>query len=421
MSAVPQDLHRSHGGAGVLEEHLGRAGVADLLGTWRLGRTPASYVISNVRVVLPTRVTEHAAVAVTGGRIAEVLESAAVRGDVDGGGLLLAPGLIDVHSDALEKERAPRPSAVVPWDFALTSFENKVAAAGITTIFHGAGFHHKVSDGVTRRPSAALELCDAVDAFQSSRVDHHVLHRFNIRGQDSADLIRMRIDALTPIAGAVLLSHEDHTPGQGQYADVEHFIDTLVAAGEERAAVQAKVAERMAEAARTEHIRDANLAWVGDLARAGRVRLLGHDPDTADAIDALAARGGSVAEFPTTIEAARRAREVGLATVAGAPNVLRGASHSGNVSAGELIAHGLVDALASDYLPAGLLGGVGVLAREVLDLPSAFRLVTSGPAEVAGLSDRGRIQPGQRADLVLVDDSGPWPYAVTTLTAGDPA
>ncbi|SEE82359.1 alpha-D-ribose 1-methylphosphonate 5-triphosphate diphosphatase [Ruania alba] len=385
---------------------------------WRFGTTPADYVISDVHVVLPGRVTDRAAVAVENGLIAEVVESAKIRGDVDGGGLLLAPGLIDVHSDALEKERTPRPSAELPWDYAMASFEGKVVAAGITTVFHGAGFHNKVSDGVARRPSLALELCDVVDAFTSTRVDHRVLHRFNVRSDQGAELIGTRIADLSPGTGPILLSHEDHTPGQGQYADVGHFIDTLVESGEDRAEVERRVQERMEQAARTEHVREANLTWAGELASSGRARLLGHDPDTAEAIDQLLARGGAVAEFPTTLAAARRARECGLLTVAGAPNVLRGSSHSGNVSAAELITAGLVDALASDYLPSGLLGSLAVLRRDLgVEPPEAFRLLTAGPAAVAGLSDRGRIEPGLRADLVLVDLDRQWPTAVSTFSA----
>lgn len=385
-------------------------------GPWRLGAAPRSYVISNVRVALPDRVTETAAVAVRDGLIADVVESDSVRGDLDGAGLLLAPGLIDVHSDALEKERAPRPSAELPWHFALASFEGKVAAAGITTIFHGAAFQNKISNGINRRLSAALEMCDAVDGHTSSRVDHQILHRFNVRSDDGAELIRRRIADLPAGARPILLSHEDHTPGQGQYADLEHLITSQMKAGEGRAEAERRVQARIADAGRTEAVRDANLAWAGDVAAAGLARLLGHDPDSADAIDALVERGGAVAEFPTTTAAARRAREVGLVNVAGAPNVLRGGSHSGNVSAAELIAEGLVDALASDYLPTGLLGCVAVLVRDgVVDLPGALGLVTAGPAAVAGLTDRGAIKAGLRADLVLVDDSARWPAAVTTF------
>jgi alpha-D-ribose 1-methylphosphonate 5-triphosphate diphosphatase len=393
---------------------------------WSLGSPPRSYVISNVRAVLDDRVTDPASIVVDQGRIVAVVErSDLLVGDVDGAGLLLLPGLIDTHSDALEKERSPRPSALLPWDFALASFESKLVGAGVTTIFHGAAFQHKNAHGVDRRPETALELCRAVAdrgmatalARSGGRVDHRILHRFTIRSTDGADLLRDRLDSLPDHGAPILLSHEDHTPGQGQYADTEHFINTLVAGGADRAEATTQIARRIAEAAETDHVRDANLAWVGRLAADDRVRLLGHDPDSAESIDALADRGGAVAEFPTTIEAARRARNRGLLIVAGAPNVLRGESHSGNVAAVELISAGLVDGLASDYLPTALLGSVNALVRNrVLSLPQAVRLVTAGPAAIAGLDDRGRIAPGLLADFALVDDrSGNWPHVVATL------
>lgn len=389
---------------------------------WSLGAPARSYVMSNVRVVLDDRVTDPASVVVEQGRIVTVVErSHSLVGDVDGGGLLLLPGLIDTHSDALEKERSPRPSALLPWDFALASFESKLVAAGVTTIFHGAAFQHKNAHGVERRPDIALELCEVVADHAAAtgsrpRVDHRILHRLTIRSTDGAELLQARLAAVVPDALPILLSHEDHTPGQGQYANTEIFIDTLVAGGTDRAEAIARVRQRLEEARETDQVRAANLAWVGQLAAEGKARVLGHDPDSVEEIEALVGRGGAVAEFPTTVEAARRARERGLLIVAGAPNVLRGKSHSGNVSAAELISEGLVDGLASDYLPSGLLGSVNTLVRNrVLPLPEAVRLVTAGPAAVAGLADRGRIAPGQLADFALVDDSRRNWHVVTTL------
>jgi alpha-D-ribose 1-methylphosphonate 5-triphosphate diphosphatase len=316
---------------------------------WRLGASPASYVIANVRAVLPDRVTDAAAVVVEHGRIVEVVEGAPLRGDVDGGGLLLTPGFIDTHSDAFEKERTPRPSVHLPLDFALNSFESRIAGVGITTVFHGFGFHNNASQGIARSPEASREMSEFIDAQRlepGHRVDHRVLHRFNVRADEGAEVLRRRIDGLPAESLPIQLSHEDHTPGQGQYADVDKFIDFLVAGGEERSEVTKRVHERIAEAERTEHIRQANLLWAGELARTGRARLLGHDCDSPEAIEELAARGGVIAEFPTTLEAARRARELGLLIVAGAPNLLRGGSHSGNVAAAELLAEGLIDTIS---------------------------------------------------------------------------
>ena len=385
---------------------------------WSVGEPPSTYVISNVRAVLPDRVTDSASVVVEDGRIAAVQEiSGKYAGDVDGANRLLIPGLIDVHSDALERERAPRASAILPWDFALASFESKLVGAGVTTIFHGAGFQEQLAKGVERSAELAWEVCVLVTADRSHRVDHRILHRLDVRSEVGAQVLRRRLESLPPDATSVLVSHEDHTPGQGQYADREHFVNTLIAEGMTLDQARRHIATKEADAAHTMHVRDENLRWLGRLAAVRRIRLLGHDPDTADVVDGLIARGGTTAEFPTTVEAAERARELGLTIVVGAPNVLRGASHSGNVSAGELIAMGLADALASDYLPTALLGSVFSLSRGgVVSLPAAVRLVTSGPAAVAGLSDRGQIAEGMLADFALVDDNrGSWPHVITTM------
>lgn len=418
---------------------------------WSLDGAPPDYVLTGVRAVLPDRVLDDARIVVRGGLIEEVAPRRGVCGDVDGGGLLVVPGLVDVHTDALERERAPRPTAVLPWDFAIASFEGRLVGAGVTTALHGAGFQHEHARGVRREPAAALELARAVDdtrvvdderVGRSGRVDHRVLHRLDVTSAPGQAALRERLESLPvapDLAGATdagatdagaagdpppLVSHEDHTPGQGQHADPEQLVRYIV--GEdgltpEDARQRVATLQATRAGAHVEH--DGALAWLGDLARAGRIRLMGHDPDTVEAVEAveaLAARGAVAAEFPTTLVAAREARARGLLVVAGAPNaLLRGASHSGNVSAAQLLAEGLVDALASDYLPSALLGAVARIVRDgTCDLPAAVHLVTAGPAAVAGFTDRGALTPGLRADLALVEDRrGPWPQVIGTLRA----
>jgi alpha-D-ribose 1-methylphosphonate 5-triphosphate diphosphatase len=304
------------------------------------------------------------------------------------------PGLIDTHSDALERERAPRPSAYLPWDFALLSLESRVRGAGITTVFHGAGFQEKDVGNFQRSTAAAAQLCTAVSQRMAAAppVDHRVLYRLDARSAEGADALS---EQLAATGGLPLVSHEDHTPGQGQYADRAHMERYLAADGSltpEQAKERAD--ELIAERSQYLPVLERNLGWLGELATAGQIRLIGHDPDSPEAVAALRARGGSVAEFPTTVPAARTARDLGFPVVMGAPNVLRGVSHSGNVAAQELI-------------------GLG--------LPAGVGLVTSGPAEVAGLADRGRLRPGLRADLVLVEPGQDWPVPWAVLRAADPA
>jgi alpha-D-ribose 1-methylphosphonate 5-triphosphate diphosphatase len=391
---------------------------------WPAGAVPPDYVLGGVRAVLPGAVLDNARVVVRDGLIAEVaVAPAGSAADLDGRGLLCVPGLVDVHSDALEQERAPRPGVLLPWDFAVTSLEGKLSAAGVTTAFHGASFAEKVTGGVVRTAGTAAEVCAAVTARSAAAaplVGHRILYRLDARSAAGAGALAAALDAHPAAAESLpLVSHEDHTPGQGQYTDRRYY-ERYLAGTDGLTAEQAaaRVDKLIEEGAARLPVLDRNMAWLGTLARAGQVRLVGHDPDSPAAVEALHARGGAVAEFPTTVEAARTARELGFPIVMGAPNVMRGESHSGNVSAAALAELGLVDALASDYLPSGLLAGAFTVARAGrATLPAAMGLVTWGAAASAGLSDRGRLAAGQRADLALVDDAGAWPVVRATYRA----
>ena len=382
---------------------------------WPLAAPPDDYVLGHVRAVLPDRVIDDALVSVRGGLLAAVEpHRPGLQADVDGDGLLCVPGLVDTHSDGLEKERLPRPGAELPIDFALLSFEGKLRAAAVTTVFHGTGFENTYGRGVPRTVEGAQQVCAAIDARARGLVDHRLLYRLDVRSADGLAALQERLANITE---RVLVSHEDHTPGQGQYADrryYERYIAGTRGLSEQEAVDH--VDDLVAERDRRLGLRDATMAWLGEQAHAGRIRLLGHDLSSAAEVDDLVRRGGAVAEFPTTLEAAEAARERGLPVVMGAPNVLRGSSHNGNASGRDLVGRGLVTAIASDYLPSGLLAAVFALAGDgLLSLPEAIGLVTAGPADVAGLPDRGRLQPGLRADLALIATGPPWPVVHSVL------
>ncbi|MBD3002669.1 MULTISPECIES: alpha-D-ribose 1-methylphosphonate 5-triphosphate diphosphatase [unclassified Streptomyces] len=390
---------------------------------WTLGGPPRDYVLGHVRAVLPDRVLDDALVAVRDGRIAEVApHPAGVEADVDGQGMLCLPGLVDVHSDGLEKELLPRPGAELPLEFALLSFEGKLRAAGVTTAYHGAAFEESGGRGMRRTLENARRICAAVASrADEGLVDHRILHRLDVRCPEGLAGLRQRLERIGGAErGPVLVSHEDHTPGQGQYADRGYYERYLVGTrgvteDEARAYVDRLIEDRDGRL----DVREEALDWLGEQARAGRIRLLGHDPGSAGEIEELRMRGGAVAEFPTTVAAAEAAYEHGMPTVMGAPNVLRGNSHNGNASGRELVGRGLVTALASDYLPSGLLSAALLLAEEGLaPLPAAVGLVTGGAAAVAGLPDRGRLEAGLRADLVLAEPGRPWPVVAAVLRAG---
>jgi alpha-D-ribose 1-methylphosphonate 5-triphosphate diphosphatase len=382
-------------------------------------------VLRDVRAVLPDRILDDATVVCEDGLIVDVVEGPRSEpGAVSGHGALCLPGLVDTHSDGLEKELRPRPTSRFPHDFALRNFEQRLRAAGITTVFHGVGFEERAEYGRT------IEMAEASCAVVAERgaeaevpVDHRILFRMEARSHRGLAEAAAHFDGAT---GPVLplVSFEDHSPGQGQFRDIAKYAasipDDKVPEGMTR---EEFVGVRVAAAEEALHLRESKLEGIVAHARAGDIRLLAHDCEDPDQVaTAHAEWGASIAEFPLTLEAARRARDLGMDTVMGAPNVILGGSHSGNVAAEETVAAGVCSGLASDYLPASLLAAAFLLAdRGVIDLPGAVRLVTDGPATLAGLHDRGRLARGRRADLVLVTPDGRWPRVRATWRAGLPA
>lgn len=367
-------------------------------------------LVSNVRAILPGRIAEDATVAFEDGTILSIEEGRSYRGAMDGGGAMCMPGLIDTHCDALEREVFPRPTAQLDVGFALRCMEGRFVAAGVTTAFQGVHFgeaYQERSLGLAVKVTAVIEERRA----QAAPIDHRILYRVGARSQTGLGEALNLLGKGQDPGDTPVMSFEDHTPGQGQYRDVEKLKEAFstrdLPPGED---FDSYIAKRIAAAQEKLPNLVANREKLSALALEGAARVLAHDADDAEAVQFAHDWGAAVAEFPVTVEAARRARELGMPVVMGAPNVMRGGSHSGNVSAEEMVSMGLCTSLASDYLPASLLAAVFALVdRGVCSLPEAVRLGTAGPAEVVGLVDRGRLEPGLRADFVFVDLDGPWP------------
>ncbi|MEV0186826.1 alpha-D-ribose 1-methylphosphonate 5-triphosphate diphosphatase [Streptomyces sp. NPDC050625] len=342
------------------------------------------------------------------GRIAEVTRAEPGRvpaGARDLRGALLLPGIVDTHSDALEKEQRPRPTVEFTPEFAVASFEGRVRAAGVTTMYHAVSYQtHVLKDRSIDRSLALAAAVRERVAAGVGLVDHRLLHRLDAREAKALEVLKGVLDSLPDTGVAPLVSYEDHTPGQGQYRDLDSF-RRMIQQQEQIGEAEAEEFVQRRIAARADGIpqRAVALAYLSEQAKSGRIRLLAHDVESAPELAQVREAGAAVAEFPTTVEAARAAKEAGMPVVAGAPNVLRGGSHSGNVSAEALIAAGLVDNLSSDYMPTTLLAAAVRLAeRGVVPLHTAVSLITVGAARTAGLEDRGALVPGMRADLTVV-------------------
>ena len=368
----------------------------------------ATFAVRNVTAVLPDALLENAVVVVENGVITDVSQGAAPSNALDGHGSYCLPGLVDTHNDGLEREVMPRPSTRVPVEFALRAFESRIRAAGITTLFHGISWENdlKWNRTVELAKEFSLHITDYRES-DSSLIDHRLLHRLDARDGDGSVALREYLDstgAPRDFGGDTpLVSFEDHTPGQGQYTDRSGLVRYLMGTrGLSAEQAEIEVEKNFQEREAKKHYRTEALGWIIDAADRGHIRLIGHDLATTDEVEEATEWGAHIAEFPTTIEAARLSRERELRIVCGAPNVMRGGSHSGNVGALELVRNALCDGLCSDYLPYSMIESVPILVKEgACTLPRAVRLVTRGPAVSVGLEDRGLIAKGMRGDLVL--------------------
>ncbi|WP_372090442.1 alpha-D-ribose 1-methylphosphonate 5-triphosphate diphosphatase [Tistrella mobilis] len=356
----------------------------------------AQTILTNARVVTPETVLPRATVVVAEGRIVELAEGVSgLAGAIDLEGDHLIPGLVELHTDNLERHFAPRPGVRWPALPAVRAHDAELAAAGITTVFDA------VTIGDLKQGNRARDLADMIEAVADAkardllRVDH-LLH---LRCEIAHERMQALVEPLVghPLTG--MLSIMDHTPGQRQFVDEakyrEYYMGKHGVSADEIGEMIVRQKRMQAEYA------PANRAYVVAQARTRGYALASHDDATAEHVTEAEADGCSVAEFPTTIEAARASKAAGMAVLMGAPNLVRGGSHSGNISARALAEAGLLDVLSSDYVPASLLHAAMMLADvEGVGLAAAIRTVTDIPARAVGLDDRGRIAAGAQADLV---------------------
>jgi alpha-D-ribose 1-methylphosphonate 5-triphosphate diphosphatase len=348
--------------------------------------------LTNAQLVLPDQVL-NGALSFADGQITDIGPPGPGQ---DLAGDFLIPGLIDLHTDNLERQVLPRHNARWPSRSALLAHDAQCAAAGITTVFDALclgdiGFEK------ARNQTFEDGLADlrAISTANILKTEHFLHLRCELPAPEMPALFESAID--DPLVR--LISLMDHSPGLGQYADLEAHRKMREAEGFSLAEIEAMV---LAQQANHHRYHLPHRALVLKAAAARNIPAASHDDRTAAEIARNFSEGIRIAEFPVAHAAAKAAKGFGIATIAGAPNIVRGGSHSGNVSVADLIADNLLDALASDYVPAAMLEAAFLATRHGRALPAAIALVTSGPAAIAGLFDRGRLAPGLRADLVQV-------------------
>jgi alpha-D-ribose 1-methylphosphonate 5-triphosphate diphosphatase len=316
---------------------------------------------------------------------------------IDAQGDFLAPGLIEMHTDNLEKHFVPRPGIVWPNGLAAAlAHDAQMAAAGVTTVYDAVCAGYDSGESSSRR-DIFDKLIGAVTTGvrqELFRIDHRLHLRCELTGDDVVDTVRSQIDNPLVTLGSLM----DHTPGQRQWTDIEKMKTyTLGKNGRSESEWQAYLDSRLAAASHVPR----NWPVIVALFHERSIPLATHDDTTIEHVEAGIASGVVISEFPTTLEAAAAAKQRGLATVAGAPNVVRGGSHSGGVSVRALAEQGVLDGLSSDYVPSSLLQAIHQLSTHSgIRLPDAMGMVTWRIADMLGLGDRGRLRTGLRADIV---------------------
>ncbi len=363
------------------------------------------YAIKNALIVTPTEVLEGQVLLTNGATILDLVDQAswtpqADQTVIDAEGAWLMPGFIDIHADYIEHMAAPRPTSLMDFRLALREAEKELVTHGVTTMFHSLSFYKssEFGDNPVRHSKNVRRFIDLID--QLHQGPHLVRHRFHARLEIDNVAALPDLEEFIKDHKVHLLSFMDHTPGQGQYRNLEIFRETLKG--------YRNLADHEVDAIIDKHQTKEVLSFevLTDLARVALnhgVAVASHDDDTVEKVSLVKSFGATISEFPITLEVAHEARAQGLATVAGAPNILLGGSHSGNLGAAEAIQAGAVDILCSDYYPAALLHGVFRMVKEYgQTLPAMVALVSTNPAAATGLGGfTGALRPGLRADMLL--------------------
>ncbi len=374
------------------------------------------YLICGGQVVRPNAV-EDADLLIEDGRIAQIApglrEAMPQLPVLEAEGGFVMPGIVDMHTDAIEREVSPRPSANFPVDMALQELDQKMLACGITTVYHSTYLgYHDASRGIGGEGSREGFFRAAAEFARSRALANTKIHlRFEITGTDCVEVLERLI-----ADGTVdLLSFMDHTPGQGQCGR-ERFIALRVKEG----MTEEEAAAKLAKLSDVERVPFSELKRLAALAREHGIVTASHDDDSPEKVRQMQELGVAISEFPITLEAAREAERLGMHVLGGSTNYLRGGSLTGNLSMQEAVEAGALHGFCSDYYPPSILHAVFKLWTDGgRSLPEAAAMASLRPAQAVGISDHtGSIETGKDADLIIVARENAVPKVRHTLVRG---
>ncbi|MDB5659907.1 MAG: alpha-D-ribose 1-methylphosphonate 5-triphosphate diphosphatase [Cypionkella sp.] len=356
-------------------------------------------ILANATLVLPNEVI-HGAIRLENGVITAIDHGTSVSvGAVNCEGDLVMPGLIELHTDNLERHIEPRPKVNWPHASAIIAHDAELASTGITTVFDalrvGSITSSKKGDLGEYARTLANEILDL-----RNKGALRISHFLHLRAEVCSETLIAELAKFGPEDRIGIVSLMDHTPGQRQFRDLTQLRAYVCGKhGLSESEFESHVAEQVSISTRLGQAHEA--AAVSEARRFGAV-LASHDDTTAEQVATSARHGAHFAEFPTTLEAATACRALGIKVMMGAPNLIRGGSHSGNVAAHRLAEADLLDIVSSDYVPSALLSAALLLGDLWGDVARGVRTVTAAPAQAVGLTDRGSLEIGARADVIRV-------------------
>lgn len=380
--------------------------------------------IINGNVITETEIIENAAVFIEDQFIVDIMpmseagaELLGVNKTIDARGGYVSPGFIDIHSDYIESIVAPRPTSLMDVNIGIRESERILSSHGITTMFHSLSIYREDLFGhkPIREPENVQKLIDAIARTHGEKhlIRHRLHARFELDALGQLPMLKNHIEN----GNVHLLSFMDHTPGQGQYRNMSVYKDTMKSYHNMS---DTEIEQKTMDKIDYEHISYEEMKELSELAQSKNIAVASHDDDFIERIDFNETLGTTISEFPITIEVAKYAHGRGQHTVAGAPNIMLGGSHSGNLNAAEAIAEGCISILCSDYYPAAMLHSVFRLHHEWdCPLEEGIKLITLNPAEAVNMDHEiGSIRVGKKADINVIQFNEGYPVITECIVDG---
>ena len=369
------------------------------------------YLITNAKIITEKSILDGIDLLIKDDRIHQLAKQGEIQVEkntevIDAQGGYVTPGFIDLHSDYIEHMAAPRPTSLMDFNVSIRETEKELIAHGITTMFHSLSLFKATEYAYKpiREPENVRKLIDLIDETHKSK--HLVRHRFHARFEiDNIDEIE-NLKTYIEEKKVHLVSFMDHTPGQGQYRDLEMYKHTVKGYNDYS---DDQIAVLIRDHQTKEKLTIEGMRELAEAAKKNNIAIASHDDDSLEKLELLESFGSNISEFPITMEIAKKAKEKGMFTIAGAPNVLLGGSHSGNLSAAEAIMENAIDILCSDYYPAAMLHSIFELNKKYgMDLVEMVKLLTINPARAVKLDHEiGSIKEGKKADLLIIEKIDP--------------